>query len=123
MDAGLVSALVLLDFSSAFDTVDHKILIDVLRDWFGIEQRKLEWFCSYHTGRSQTFEMPDNSSGPVSLACSVSQGSRIHPQKFAVYTEDMAHTIDSFNIGHHFSADDSQLFTHMSLTAVPQHRQ
>ena len=33
----------------------------------------------------------------------------------------MADTIDSFNIGHHFYADNSKLLTHMSLTAVSQH--
>ena len=46
-DAGLV----LLDLSSAFDTVDHEILIDVLRDRFGIEQHEQEWFRSYHIAR------------------------------------------------------------------------
>ena len=121
-DEGLASALVLLDLGSAFDTVDHELLIDVLRDRFGIEQHELEWFRSYHTGRSPTFKAPNNSSGPVSLTCGVSQGSRIGTQEFTVYTEDMADTIDSFNIGHHFYTDDSQLLTHMSLTAVPQHR-
>ena len=68
-DAGLVSALVLLNLSSAFDTVDHEILIDVLRDRFGIEQHGLECFRSNHTRRSQTFKTPDNSSGPVGLMC------------------------------------------------------
>ena len=62
-----MSALVLLDLSSAFDAVDHEILIDVLRDRFGIEQHELEWFRSYHTGRSQTFKTANNRSGPVSL--------------------------------------------------------
>ena len=43
-----MSALVLLDLSYAFDTVDHEILIDVLRDRFGIEQHEEEWFRSNH---------------------------------------------------------------------------
>ena len=73
MDAKIVSALVLLDLSSAFDTVDHEILIDVLRDGISIEQHELEWFRSYHTGRSQIFKTPDNSSAPASLTCSASQ--------------------------------------------------
>ena len=122
-DAGLVvSTIVLLDLSSAFDTIDHEILIDLLRDRFGIEQHELKWFRSYHTGRPQTFKTPDNSSAPVSLTCSVPQGSRIGPHEFTVYTEDMVDTFDSFNTGYRFYADDSQLLTHTSLTAVSQHR-
>ena len=114
MDAGLVSALVLLDLRSAFDTVDHEILIDILRYRLGIEQQELEWFRSYYTGCTQTFKTPNKSSGPVSLTCSVLQGSRISPQEFTVYTEDMADTIDSINIGHHCYADDFQLLTRES---------
>ena len=80
---------------------------DVLRDRFGIEQHELEWFRSYHTERSQTFKTPDNSSGLVSLMRSVPQGSRISPLEFVVNREDMADKINSFNINHHFYADNS----------------
>ena len=98
-DTGLASALALLDLSSSFDTSDHEIQIDKLRDWFVIEDHELEWFCSYHTGRSQTFKTPDNSCRPVSMTFSVPQGLRIEPQEFTEYTEDMADMIDSFSIG------------------------
>ena len=54
-DFGLVSALVLLDLSAAFDIVDHNILINILSKQFGIQRHELDWFQSYHTGRSQTF--------------------------------------------------------------------
>ena len=89
-DAGLVSALVLLDLSS--DTVDHEIVIDVLGFRFDVEQEELEYFRSYHTGRYQRFKTPDSRSGPVSLTCTVPQGFRISPYESAVYTEDVADT-------------------------------
>jgi hypothetical protein len=52
VDRGEVTALVLLDFSVAFDTVDHSMLFDVLRR-FAVEGTPLLWFSSYLTNRSQ----------------------------------------------------------------------
>ena len=76
-DAGFVSALVLLDLSAAFDTVDHAILLKVLTERFGVENLELDWFRSYHTRRTQTFTTPSGSSSPVALTCSVPRGSMI----------------------------------------------
>ena len=47
IEAGNVSALVLLDLSAAFDTVDHDVLLDVLSKWFGIVSKALDWCKSY----------------------------------------------------------------------------
>ena len=43
MESGSVTAMVLLDLSSAFDTVDHKILVSTLAS-LGIQGQALEWF-------------------------------------------------------------------------------
>ena len=72
-DAGFVSALVLLDLSEAFDTVDHGILLDVLTERFDVENLQLDWFRSYHNGCTQTFITPNGSLTPVALTCSVPQ--------------------------------------------------
>ena len=48
-----VTLSVLLDFSSAFDTVDHDIMIRRLQMSFGITVTALQWVRSYLCGRSQ----------------------------------------------------------------------
>ncbi len=45
-DQGCISLLVLLDLSTAFDTIDHAILIDRLQNYTGIQGQALRWFRS-----------------------------------------------------------------------------
>ena len=42
-----VVPLVAIDLSAAFDTVDHDLLLGVLRKKFGIDQVTLKWFTLY----------------------------------------------------------------------------
>ena len=44
--------LVFLDFSAAFDTIDHKILLKRLKYKYGITNNKLNWFTSYLYNRN-----------------------------------------------------------------------
>ena len=53
VDSGDVAALVRLDLSAAFDTVDHSILCRRLQVTFGLDGPVLAWFHSYLHGRSQ----------------------------------------------------------------------
>ena len=47
MERQSVSVLILLDCSTAFDTVDHQVLLNVLERKFGIKDVALKWFKSY----------------------------------------------------------------------------
>ena len=88
-DSGLVSALVLLDLSAAFDTVDHCILLYVLSSWFDVIDRAYVWFSSYLTGKTQVISTNTSTSEAVALTCGVLQGSCVGPQQFTAYTEDV----------------------------------
>ena len=90
VDKGHVGALVLLDMSSAFDTVDHDILVSVLQRWFGIQGLALDWFADFMTDRSQSVSVADAVSVSCAVACGVPQGLVLGSKQFITYTEDVA---------------------------------
>ncbi len=59
IDKGLKVIFVLLDFSSAFDTIDHNNLIKRLRDRYDIGGTALNWFRSYLDDRDQRIVIND----------------------------------------------------------------
>jgi len=54
MDSGEHALLALLDLSSAFDSVDHDILLTRLSRSFGVCGNVLSWMRSYLSGRTYT---------------------------------------------------------------------
>lgn len=54
MDNQKCVVLVLLDLSAAFDTVDHHVLLERLRNSFGVEGSANDWFTSYLKNRRKT---------------------------------------------------------------------
>lgn len=46
-DRGESAILVLLDLSTAFDTIHHNILIEPLKSWVGVRGTALDWFYSH----------------------------------------------------------------------------
>jgi len=62
VDSGDLAALVLLDLSAAFDTVDHYILLERLQQTFGISDTALCWFQSYLSSRTQYVRRGPNKS-------------------------------------------------------------
>ena len=102
--------LVLLDLSAAFDTVNHQILLQRLRDHFGICSTALSWFTSYLTDRKQCVAIGDAVSGFHTLDCGVPQGSVFGPLEFTLYTAPVEDIMQSHGVQSMIYADDTQLY-------------
>ncbi|CAB4037146.1 Hypothetical predicted protein, partial [Paramuricea clavata] len=67
--------LLLLDMSTAFDTVDHELLLQRMFKRFGIDGQVLRWFQSYLQNRTQSVVIDGVKSISKDLRCGVPQGS------------------------------------------------
>ena len=77
-----------LDFSKAFDTVDHTLLINKLHR-YGIRGTSLSLIKSYLENRTHHVTIADSKSTTKPIAISVPQGSVLGPLLFNIYTNDL----------------------------------
>ena len=115
MDQGRLVALVLLDLSAVFDTVDHCLLIKRLQQ-LGLNGTVLQWFASYLLDRSQSVQIHDKCSAPSNLQYGVPQGSVLGPAYFSLYTCSLGKIMCKYNVNYYFYADDSQIYVSFKPT-------
>ena len=70
-----VTILVCIDLSTAFNMVDHSVLIKVLIKYYGVSGSALQWFESYLVDRHMKVSIDDIYSETKKLSFSVPQGS------------------------------------------------
>ena len=106
---GKCSLLILLDLSAAFDTVNHDILLQDLRN-LGINGQVWNWFKSYLTGREFIVEIEGVVSERGIMCTGVPQGSILGPVLFIIYTIELQTILGNLNVSFHFCADDTQIY-------------
>jgi len=119
VDRGDVAALILLDLSAAFHTVDYEILLQRLQTTYGISDVAHRWFRSYLLDRSQYVRTGTSCSSVIDLICGVPQGSVLGPVLFILYTAGLISLIESHGMTLHLYADDTQALPLTSMHFPP----
>ena len=110
-DKGSSTILLLLDLSAAFDTVDQRKLINILKNDIGIDGTALRWFKSFLIGRKQKVKVNNSMSETIDLEFGVPQGSVLGPVLFNIYIRSFYSKIHSTKFEIEGFADDHQIYT------------
>lgn len=106
---------IFLDFSKAFDTVDHTLLLHKLSTRFNLHGSFLSLISDFLHGREQRVVISGSASEWKPVVSGVPQGSVLGPLLFSLFMDDLAQSIpSSLSTNVLLYADDCKIFKQIS---------
>ena len=107
LDENELVGVAMVDFSKAFDMVNHSILLRKMYS-YGVRGREWKWFQDYLTGRRQRVCAGDEKSSWTNIHKGVPQGSILGPLLFTMYVNDLPKAVSQCHVKQY--ADDTTMF-------------
>ena len=93
VECNKLTSIICFDLSAAFDTVNHSILLEVMRNYFGIANMALDWISCYLRNRKFSVHIDSFSSNTKTINFSIPQGSILGPTLFNCYVSTLMEII------------------------------
>ena len=107
--------MILTDLQKAFDTIDHKILIEKMK-YMGFSNAVTKWFECYLSKRMFSVHKENSVSDKAIIICGVSQGSILGPLLFLLYVNDMVQAVNCDLLL--YANDTGLIFQHKDINII-----
>ena len=111
--------IIYFDFAKAFDTVNHDIILQKLKDYFKIDGLMLKFIKEYLEGRQQRVMVNGVLSDLCTVKSGVPQSSILGPLLFVLFIDNMQNCVSS-GTKIALYADDTKIWRHIDINALYQ---
>jgi hypothetical protein len=113
------TALLFLNLSVAFDTIDHQMLLDRLSKRCGVADGALAWFSSFLSARTQSVRIGELESPPSMMQFDVPQGPVLGSTLFISYNSSLPSSTRCDLVEVDQFSDDTSASSSFQLDAAP----
>ena len=120
ISAGSQTDVIYTDYSSAFQSVNHILLLHKLKNSYRISDKAFDWIGSYLSGREQRVVVAGKCSEWVPVRSGTPEGGLLSPLLFACFVNDLPNSLEADTL---MLADDVKMYRRIDSMVDVRHLQ